>query len=947
MIKLHPAHLVDLQRSGLSDEIIEKSGIYTVLPEQINKIMGWDAPVSSLLAFPYPGTDFTRYKLFPPLERKDGHKQKYHQSKGSDRHLYMPPGFNPECDNISMTEGEKKGIKATQEGLNCLGLGGIWNFAAKDDSGKPELIDDFNLVDWQNKKVILVPDADFQTKPEVRHAVYRLGMMLKARGADITIVCFPEGQKLDDYLCEHDIEEFNKLPRINLRHKIFEDARLKDTRYFLSELISEATPENYKPLVGEIVKIDDIIQRELLCKSLAKQVGVSLSTVQQAIKPLRENEQNTRKFMLEDTEPWEEPVNGGEILDTIYSVIQKHVVLEPPAIVAVALWIIETYCYDSFDILPILGITSPEKRCGKSTSLELLGGLVDKPLLASNISTSSVYRIIEKNRPCLLIDEADTFLKDNEELRGIINSGHTRKAAFVIRCNPNTFEPERFSTWAPKAISLIGKLPDTLSDRSIPIKMKRKLTSEKVKRMTQAFDKEYRNLRRRIKRWEIDNAEALKNLTPVIPETGNDRAADNWLPLLNIAGLAGGDWPDRAREAMLAIESVSNEETTKQILLRDIKEIFDGRDKISSAELVEKLISIEEHPWGDWKRGKPITQNSLAKLLKPFEIFPKEIRLGDKVPRGYEIGQFTDAFRRYLPSPAFQGATVLQPTPVKELREIQSATQTEDVALTKQRKPASFNDCSTVAVQKGGGDARDKFINPKNNISHSGRRFIKITSSQKVGGNDVHDVRDVQSQQKQEVTTDMNLDIKKNDVQMMSTPKLLKTQDLDMMGTKDMKNPPFLGRKESIVPEGGKPSSVEEEIKKVCCRLNRPRGFKGFYLWDYARKQGYKPGIILSTLLEIEKGLKEDAFKGKDTWARAIHIMKALSRDKSRDNMKGRDDTRNNVPSANAGLAPVGDNGDEGDKFINPKNNIIDLTSVSFEEGGEKCSTKLQRQFDF
>jgi len=720
MKNLHPEHLADLHKSGLSDETIDKACIYTVLPGQINKIMGWNAPVSSLLAFPYPGTDFTRYKLFPPLERKDGHKQKYHQSKGSDICLYMPPGFDLDADLLLLTEGEKKALKAIQEGLNCAGLGGIWNFALKDEDENPQLIEPLKKINWLNKKVEIVPDADFQTKPEVKHAVYRLGMMLKARGAIVAVVCLPEGKKLDDYLCEHGVEEFNTLPRIKPQHKMFEDARVKDMRYFLPELISDATPENYKPLVSEIAKVNDVIQRDLLCKSLAKKIGVSHSTVQQAIKPLRENDQNEKKIILEEIEPWEEPVKGDEVLDTLFSIIQRHVVLAPFAIIALILWVILTYCYDSFRVLPILGITSPEKRCGKTTVLELLGGLAYKPLLASNITPASIYRTIEKNRPCLLIDEADTFLKDNEELRGIVNSGHTRKAAFVIRCNPNTFEPERFSTWAPKAISLIGKLSDTLNDRAIIIKMKRKTDSEKVERVTQDFDEEHRDLRRMIKRWAIDNTEALKNLIPAIPETGNDRAADNWLPLLTISELAGGEWPIKAREAMVVMEEISNEETTKQILLRDIKEISGGRDKISSAELVEKLISIEEHPWGDWKRGKPITQNTLANLLKPFEISSKTIRLGTETFRGYTLDQFTDAFNRYLSSTTpFQSDTMTQIAPVKGLREFQSETHTENVSLGKQRKPASIKDCVSVSLQKGDRDHRDEFLPPKReNISN-------------------------------------------------------------------------------------------------------------------------------------------------------------------------------------------------------------------------------------
>jgi len=714
MNKLHPEHLADLRKSGLSDETIDKAGVYTVLPGEINKTMGWDAPISSLLALPYPGTDFTRYKLFPPLERKDGHKQKYHQGKGSDICLYMPPGFDTEADLIFLTEGEKKALKAMQEGLNCGGLGGIWNFAVKDDGGNPQLIDSLNKINWLNKKVGLVPDPDFQTKPEVKHAVYRLGMMLETRGADITVACLPEGQKLDEYLCEHGLDEFNKLPRINLRHMMFEDAKLKDMRYFLAELISEATPKNYKSLVGEIAKVNDVIQRELLCKSLAKRLGISLATVQQAVKPLRENERNENKIILEEIEPWEAPIKGDELLGKLNTIIQKHVVLEEATIVATTLWTVETYCYESFRILPILGISSPEKRCGKTTLLELLAGLAEKPLLASNITAASVYRTIEKHRPCLLIDEADTFLKGNEELRGIVNSGHTRKTAFVIRCNPITLEPERFSTWAPKAISSIGKLPDTLNDRAILTKMKRKTVFEMVERVTQDFDEEHRDLRRMLKRWAIDNAETLKNLIPTIPETGNDRASDNWLPLLSIAEVAGGEWPDRARKAMLVMETISNEETTKQILLRDIKEIFDGCDKISSSALVDRLISIEEHPWGDWKRGKPITQNGLAHLLKPFEIFSKTIRSGSTTFRGYELDQFTDAFSRYLtPTTPFQGDTMTQTTPVKDLREVQSETQPENVSLAKQRKPAPVKDCVSVSLQKGDRDNRGEFFPQK------------------------------------------------------------------------------------------------------------------------------------------------------------------------------------------------------------------------------------------
>ena len=129
--------------------------------------------------------------------------------------------------------------------------------------------------------------------------------------------------------------------------------------------------------------------------------------------------------------------------------------------VALPLWVLGTYVFNLFRIFPMIGLVSPEKRCGKSTVLTLLKALCCKSILASNISTAAIYRVIEAWQPTLLIDEADTFLKDNDEMRGIINSGHTKDTAYVIRTEGDNYEPKKFSTWAPKAIAMIGDMPDT------------------------------------------------------------------------------------------------------------------------------------------------------------------------------------------------------------------------------------------------------------------------------------------------------------------------------------------------------------------------------------------------------------------------------------------------------------------------------------------------------
>src|SRR5258705_11612994 len=114
-------------------------------------------------------------------------------------------------------------------------------------------------------------------------------------------------------------------------------------------------------------------------------------------------------------------------------------------------------------------LRSPTKRCGKTSVLNILYFLIPRSELSSNITVPALFRYIEDIRPTLLIDEADTFVKDNEELRGILNSGHTKAAAHVIRNVEVNGEhkPRRLSTWAPKAIATIRALADTLDDRAL------------------------------------------------------------------------------------------------------------------------------------------------------------------------------------------------------------------------------------------------------------------------------------------------------------------------------------------------------------------------------------------------------------------------------------------------------------------------------------------------
>jgi hypothetical protein len=243
------------------------------------------------------------------------------------------------------------------------------------------------------------------------------------------------------------------------------------------------------------------------------------------------------------------------------------------------------------------------------------------------------------------------MLVDNEPLRAVINSGWTRGSG-VLRCDGD--DPRLFSTFCPKAIGLKGrKMPDTTLSRCIIIDLKRKKPSDRVEHFRHLDDAELANLRRQAQRWTMDNVATLETAVPELPAGFDNRLGDNWRLMLAIADLAGGEWADQARQAATAIARVAAADMSIGIkLLADIKDIFaiTAVDRLPSLALVEALGEIEGHPWADWKGGKLITPNALARLLEPFGIRPGSIRLEDnRVLRGYQRSHFQDAFERYLP----------------------------------------------------------------------------------------------------------------------------------------------------------------------------------------------------------------------------------------------------------------------------------------------------------
>lgn len=359
---------------------------------------------------------------------------------------------------------------------------------------------------------------------------------------------------------------------------------------------------------------------------------------------------------LKEVESWPDPVDGAELLDQVAKSIRRYVLMREEAAIAAALWTVHTHAFDAATVSPILAISSPVKRCGKTTLQGVLRRLVRRPLPASQITGPALFRMIAKYEPTMLLDEADSYLTQNEGMRNLLNAGVKRGDSHVYRVVGDDHEPRGFSVFAPKTIALIGKLPGTLEDRSIILRLERKRKAEKVERLRGRDAEEiFEPLRRKAARWATDNLEELRYLKPALPESLNDRAGDFWEPLLAIADLAGGSWPDRARRAAVALsgDEDPSDDSPSILLLSDLREFLATLEerRISSKDLAERLANLEERPWSTWSEGCPITQNQVARLLRRFDgVTSRTLRFsGGERAKGYAIESCQDAFDRYLP----------------------------------------------------------------------------------------------------------------------------------------------------------------------------------------------------------------------------------------------------------------------------------------------------------
>ncbi len=456
-----------------------------------------------------------------------------------------------------------------------------------------------------------------------------------------------------------------------LKQKVGEQLRLQET----AGHEAAAASEKFKRIIEEIEGLDEN-QFELRSREIAKRHEVNVSLLRKWWRQLHQVEREGRsgggkRVELQTDDAWPEAVSTSELLSAILGKVREYVVLSPSGALTVALYTMLTYIVDELAICPMLLLQSAVKRSGKTTLLGLLLRICYRALGTASISPAALYRVVDCLKPTLLLDEVDTTLAQktdtSEALRGLLNAGNDRTSSRVLRCVGEEREVVSYDAFGAKVLAGIGHIPDTMEDRSLVVELLRKLESETVRRFSVLDDqREFKEIRRKLLRWANDYGKTVGRARPEVPYGLNDRAADNWSPLLAIADLAGAEWGKRARTASIELtRKVGDDEQDLRFeLLKDIRAIFEdeggeARKAITTSTLLGKLCKMEEAAWASINRGDRLNPRGLARMLKPFGIVSANLKISrdpvtghDVVAKGYKQETFVDAWARYLPLPA-------------------------------------------------------------------------------------------------------------------------------------------------------------------------------------------------------------------------------------------------------------------------------------------------------
>lgn len=355
-----------------------------------------------------------------------------------------------------------------------------------------------------------------------------------------------------------------------------------------------------------------------------------------------------------------------QLFSEVEAFLRRFVIMGDAERTVTSLWIPHTYVFGSFDQTPYLTITSAEKGSGKSTLLDCLEVLASRAERADSVTKSTLIRLIDAHSPTVLLDEADAAFGRGgsyaEDLRCILNAGFRRTGVYRMSENRKTatgetWEPRTFTIFCPKAVAGLGGFPETVTSRSIPIRVKPKLRHEQVASFRwRDAEEEAAPICERLFRWAEGAAESLRSARPKVPAELVNRAADVAEPILAVAATGGAKWLADAEAAVVELLTGDREDERSLgvQLLSDIRRTF-TEDRLATADLICRLKAIEESPWGEWhqewKQMDGITDRVLGRLLRPYGVSSETLRLSPaRTSKGYHRKSFDDAFARHLPS---------------------------------------------------------------------------------------------------------------------------------------------------------------------------------------------------------------------------------------------------------------------------------------------------------
>ena len=698
-LSLHHEALEDLRKSGLSDATIAEAGLYTPAPGDLPRLLGarLAEQVRHALVFPYDvvgrgglwrrDDEFVRCKLFPPVSDGDGHAIRYHQRGGTPPRLFIPAPARAALADPSVplmiAEGEKKALKANQEGFACVAVGGLWSWQA---GGRP--IADLDRIDWCERETAIAPDSDAWTRPDLLQPVFALGKELESRGAKVAVLKLPPGPGgakvgLDDYFCAHRPGAFGKLSRLGLKHPTLtrlmswwrewsrrRDASAGEAPQSVLELLERG--ETTRLLHPALDVVDGILfygipVMDTLTLITSRREGFTSETLPAGL-ALRHTDPGPCAVRHEVAAAWlagRAEGSAARAIDGLAAFLARYVALrDAETALWLAAWALGTWCYRAFRAFPYLSVRSAERRCGKSRLMRLLcrvGFNASPP--TTHPTEAQLYREAARRSGLQAFDEMESLkgAGDKERLAsliGVLNVGFEQGGAVSRQeRRGDRFVEMLHEVYAPRVIAGIASLKDTLEDRSLTLVMFRRRKDEPVARLGRDTETEAQGLRDACALACLTRmADILTayDLAPKVLDSQevDDRAVDLWAPLLALAMVAdaedGGDRAERmlgkVRELGEAREADDEGGSTAQLVMALTRISTEVGSALTPGELLEAL-QARGFSWLKSPRG-------LAGLMAPLGLVAKRGREGPRVVRRYPLdpGALADLALRYIPA---------------------------------------------------------------------------------------------------------------------------------------------------------------------------------------------------------------------------------------------------------------------------------------------------------